>query len=118
MTEKPIADIPAGRRHAPCILSPGEMCPVSEQGRLRAMRSAGQRRINMIWEITQALIALTFCAATTVTAFMKIDSEPLTNATFLIVGFYFSRTNHTRVGGASQAGQTGTEQDDYEIDGR
>jgi hypothetical protein len=29
----------------------------------------------------------------------KIVSQELVNAFFLIVGFYFSRTNHTAIGG-------------------
>lgn len=61
---------------------------------------AGQRRINMIWEITQALIAIGITAAivwSTLTA--HTVQEILSNAFFLIVGFYFSRTNHQAIGG-------------------
>ena len=83
----------------------------SEQDR----RTAGQRRINIIWEVTQAVIALAvtgtgmFTASNlalrdtdlsdanksmAITAFLLIS-----NTVFLVIGFYFGRTNHQRVGG-------------------
>lgn len=64
--------------------------------------SLGQRRINLIWEVTQAGIALL------VTATALLSSVGLTpiagpalvgNAFFLVIGFYFGRTNHQRIGG-------------------
>lgn len=78
------------------------------------LRTAGQRRINIIWEITQAIIALLvtgtgmFTAAIlamrsgmtddgkamSITAFLLIS-----NTVFLVIGFYFGRTNHQRMGG-------------------
>lgn len=60
---------------------------------------AGQRRVNLIWEATQASIALLITGAFIYTAVRGVDSQTLTNALFLIVGFYFSRTNHTAIGG-------------------
>jgi hypothetical protein len=68
---------------------------------------ASQRRINLIWEITQALIAVGVVASVVgLSVFSTVVGrpefkvpEPLTNALFLIVGFYFSRTNHAAVGG-------------------
>lgn len=61
--------------------------------------TAGQRRINLIWESTQALIAILITGAVVTAALRGIESSVLTNAFFLIVGFYFSRTNHTAIGG-------------------
>lgn len=84
----------------------------------------GQRRVNLIWETMQALIAgsVVGCAlfvsgrlalmviipeatkeqaATASTAFMLIS-----NMVSLIIGFYFGRTNHTRSGGVG-AGEVG-----------
>lgn len=55
----------------------------------------GQRRINLIWEITQAIIALVVTAKLVAGE----SSDVLTNAFFLIIGFYFSRTNHQKTGG-------------------
>lgn len=60
----------------------------------------GQRRINMIWEITQALIAVVITFAIVYTALSgRSVQEIISNAFFLIVGFYFSRTNHQAIGG-------------------
>lgn len=81
-----------------------EMSRAAEDDRV----SLGQRRINMAWEITQALVVLIitgtgmFTSAqlamrndpTAITAFLLIS-----NAVFLVIGFYFGRTNHQRVGG-------------------
>ena len=61
----------------------------------------GQRRVNIIWEATQAFIAVTVTLANVYAALVKIDSQPLNNTFFLVVGFYFGRTNHQRVGGVS-----------------
>lgn len=59
----------------------------------------GQRTINLIWEVTQGFIAIGITAAVVYCATTRIDSQELTNAFFLIVGFYFSRTNHAAIGG-------------------
>ena len=74
-----------------------------------ALRYAGQRHINAMWERTQQVIAiavtvntLLVCAflvwkgdaATAVPAFML-----LSNVFFLVIGTYFQRTNHTKRGG-------------------
>jgi len=59
----------------------------------------GQRRINMIWESTQAMIALSVTGAVVFCAIKAITSEVLTNAFFLVIGFYYSRTNHSAIGG-------------------
>lgn len=64
--------------------------------------TAGQRKINIIWEVTQAFIALTVTMALIYVSIKKIDSEELKNAFFLIIGFYFSRTNHTNIGGTGR----------------
>jgi len=68
--------------------------------------TAGQRRINLIWEYTQAAVAvmvvganiIVWVSASLTGKEVKIP-EGLTNAMFLIVGFYFSRTNHAAIGG-------------------
>jgi len=64
--------------------------------------SLGQRRINMLWEYTQSMIAILVTLATIVGVLGLggvMGSDTLVNAFFLIVGFYFGRTNHQRVGG-------------------
>lgn len=69
------------------------------------LKSAGQRIINRIWEITQAAIALTVTGATIfVSAKLverggeseKVAFQLLTNVFFVVIGFYFGRTNHSR----------------------
>lgn len=68
--------------------------------------TAGQRRINIIWEITQSLIAVMITASVVFIAVNKIESDVLTNAFFLVVTLYFVRTNHTKVGGIAEAERT------------
>ena len=66
-----------------------------------------QRRINLIWEVTQATIAISVTtAALFVSSKLAIIEQTqaapfllLSNAFFLVIGFYFGRTNHQRVGG-------------------
>jgi hypothetical protein len=67
--------------------------------------TAGQRRVNLIWETTQGAIALSTTAAMIFCAVKKIESQELTNAFFLIIGFYFSRTNHAAIGGVGRKPQ-------------
>lgn len=61
-------------------------------------RTYAQRTVSFIWEITQAIVAIAITFAMIYAALQKVESAPLTNSFFLIVGFYFSRTNHTKVG--------------------
>lgn len=63
------------------------------------LTTSGQRRINLIWEVTQAVIAVLVTGSIVYTAIRGISSTELTNAFFLIIGFYFSRTNHSSIGG-------------------
>jgi hypothetical protein len=68
------------------------------------LRTAGQRTVNLIWEFTQAGIAISVVLATVISAFvpwMTKDSSLLTSAFFLVIGFYFGRTNHSRMGDRS-----------------
>jgi hypothetical protein len=59
----------------------------------------------MLWEMTQALIAVAVVIATIAYNFVLLQrppaptpSEMLPNAFFLVIGFYFGRTNHARIG--------------------
>lgn len=74
------------------------------------LRTSGQRRINLIWEVTQAIIAVIVATGTLyIAAVLVLRSDAsagtafllLSNAFFMIVTAYFQRTNHTRVGGPS-----------------
>lgn len=72
----------------------------------------GQRQINRIWEVTQAIITISVTLAMVGAAFVmmlgytaQIPSE-LTNAFFMVLAFYLQRTNHTAKGGVG-VGETG-----------
>jgi len=76
------------------------------------LHTAGQRRINSVWEYTQALIAgavvTTGLYVSARLALLALSRDPsatgiaagafvfLTSSFSLVVGFYFGRTNHTR----------------------
>lgn len=70
------------------------------------LRTHGQRRINLIWEVTQSIIALATIGGGVVimvhgalTGSLAVVPDTLSNMIFLIVGFYFARTNHSASGG-------------------
>lgn len=70
------------------------------------LTTSGQRLINLIWEFTQALIAVIVVgvnmyvgASLALAPSGKDMPSVLQNTLFLVVGFYFSRTNHAAVGG-------------------
>lgn len=69
--------------------------------------TSGQRRINMIWEVTQATIALLVTIGMIAMPMLGIANDTLENAFFLIIGFYFSRTNHEARGGIGVKPLTG-----------
>jgi len=68
---------------------------------------AGQRRINLIWEYTQSVVAILVVATNMIVAIIfvmyKLPSNDypfiLSASFFLVVGAYFQRTNHQNVGG-------------------
>lgn len=64
--------------------------------------TAGQRRVNLIWECTQASIAVIITLAVVYASITVTIHQELSNAFFLIVGFYFSRTNHSAIGGVGR----------------
>ncbi len=73
-----------------------------------ALKTAGQRNINRIWELTQASVAILVTMSTLyVSSQIALREGPsatssfilLSNAFFLVIGFYFGRTNHQRTGG-------------------
>lgn len=71
------------------------------------LTTAGQRKVNLIWEYTQAAIALMVVLATMavgIWAGMHPESDGtipniLATAFGMITGFYFARTNHSAIGG-------------------
>lgn len=80
------------------------------------LRTAGQRRINLIWEITQAIIAIAVTLGTLwiIGSLLLRDGSSdsrdtafllLSNAFFMIMTSYHTRTNHTKTGGISGRGE-------------
>lgn len=70
------------------------------------LTTSGQRRINLIWEFTQAVISvLVVLSNMWVSVYIAMAAKHidypvvLSSSLFLIVGFYFSRTNHAAIGG-------------------
>lgn len=68
------------------------------------LTTAGQRRVNLIWEYTQAAIAMSVILVSMVAAIVAMwqDKEVSAFLSFVcgnVVGFYFSRTNHAAIGG-------------------
>lgn len=68
--------------------------------------TAGQRRINLLWEWTQSVISITVVFSTmAVGAYQVISGSKeqiptiFSGAFFGVIGFYFSRTNHEKIGG-------------------
>lgn len=62
-------------------------------------KTKGQRDVNLIWEFTQAMIAIMITTAIIYAAIFSKSSELLSTAFGMIVGMYFQRTNHTKIGG-------------------
>lgn len=68
------------------------------------LTTASQRRVNLIWEHTQAVIAIMVTLATmgtgTYSMFAHKEIPTIISVAFgTVVGFYFSRTNHSAIGG-------------------
>ena len=78
----------------------------------------GQRRINLIWEMTQSFIAISVVLANLIVGvYFGLTSKSaaefpivLSSSLFLIIGFYFSRTNHQAIGGT---GKKANERQEY-----
>lgn len=78
---------------------------------------AGQRKVNLIWEYTQAIIALSVVLSNLIVATVlalttgvKVEQPAvLANTLFLVIGFYFSRTNHQAIGGVGKKADDGQE---------
>jgi hypothetical protein len=84
------------------------------------LRTASQRRVNIIWEVTQACIAVGVVGVTLYANFISA-TESGSNTSFqpaaltqldvmagLVIGFYFGRTNHQRMGGVTMPGDDDT----------
>ena len=76
----------------------------------QSLTSQGQRRINILWEVTQSIIATIVTCSTVYVASRLASANTgnesafllLSNGFFLVIGFYFGRTNHQRIGGVGE----------------
>lgn len=71
-------------------------------------RTQGQRNVNLIWELTQAVISIGITAAVIYASLTGKTSETLTSAFVLVVSMYLVRTNHSRTGGVGGDSVSGT----------
>jgi hypothetical protein len=71
----------------------------SSQSQAAILSTAGQRWINRLWEVTQAIVTVSITIATIIAAFKGIESKTLDAGFFAIISMYLARTNHTKVGG-------------------
>jgi hypothetical protein len=62
-------------------------------------RTAGQRRVNILWEITQAIVAIIISGAKIYCTMKKIEDKTLDAGFMMILTAYYMRTNHTKIGG-------------------
>lgn len=88
----------------------GGVKPTAQQSET-TLRTEGQRRINLVWEVTQAVVTVMVVGATLFIAGKLALAEGsnagdrsaafllLSNGFFMIVTAYYQRTNHTRTGG-------------------
>lgn len=72
--------------------------PTTEKGEAKKKAATRKSNINMLWEYTQAFLAISLVLASIYTAISGTnpESETLKNALFVVIGFYFGRTNHAR----------------------
>lgn len=92
------------------VIQPVETVAKQEESNRKTL---GQRRINMVWELTQAFVAVAVTLATLyVASKLALRDEKataafllLSNAFFLVIGFYFGRTNHQRMGGVGASNE-------------
>lgn len=72
--------------------------------------TAGQRRVNLVWEYTQSFVTIVVVLANMAVAVTNgvtgksLNEHPtvLSTSLFLILGFYYSRTNHSAIGGVGK----------------
>lgn len=62
-------------------------------------RTAGQRRVNILWETTQATAAMAMIGMKFYMVLHKLEDKTVDAALITILSMYFTRTNHTKTGG-------------------
>lgn len=127
-TEKPI-DVKVVSDKAGIDRSKGSLAPTTTEQ--EDITKEGQRAINLIWETTQSRIALLVIRVAlmsngfvvvslivlgivykveinaTIVAVIVASLASINTISGIVIGFYFSRTNHQKIGGVSIDKQTG-----------
>ncbi len=106
------APIPSAAVQAAILQTAGErdaaVLKAADTRDAAVLRTGSQRRINLIWEVTQAVVTIMVVGATLFIAGSLVIRNSsnagaafllLSNAFFMIVTAYYQRTNHTRTGG-------------------
>lgn len=122
MSGEPTIDHPTEAEHVARVKADeGSRATVATEAET-ILATHGQRRINLIWERTQSAIAISVVEVTLAVAAILIVAPSfrtnpdqasvtasvtglvlLSGLANLILGFYFSRTNHEKVGGVPAA---------------
>ncbi len=93
-----VVEAPATVVPPPLITAPGE--PLSPTTTVQEdLVVAGQRRINLIWEFTQAAVTILITGAAIYAALQQVEADVLNFAFVAVISTYYARTNHTKVGG-------------------
>ena len=78
-----------------------------EQGKIndanidqQSKKTAGQRRINSLWEMTQTIMAISITFAMIYCGIKGINAPSINTAFVLVAAIYLVRTNHHRIGGS------------------
>lgn len=98
----------AGRESTSPARAAAEKAAATRLSDETSLRTGSQRRINLIWEVTQAIVTIMVVGATLyIAGYLALTERGdtaaafllLSNAFFMIVAFYYQRTNHVRTGG-------------------
>lgn len=106
-------ETPKGPTEKPEKVVDARVDPLTATEDADARKAAGQREINLIWELTQMKVALSVVWASLAVSislgifgkWLGADDIQLAAIVFLfgvanlVTGFYFGRTNHNRTGG-------------------
>lgn len=95
------AKLPPGKplANAPSKTTIEEDLESAGQREAKTLKTSGQRKVNLIWEGTQAMIAIMITAAVIYVELIGKGSTILGNAFTLIIAIYFVRMNHIKTGG-------------------
>ena len=70
------------------------------------LTTAGQRRVNLIWEYTQATVTIIITCGALYCAVVGIDADVLNFAFVAVISTYYARTNHAAIGGVGNKPNT------------